>query len=147
MPLALNLRYWYSKGNSGWYTPCLKSPSQTKLVYSRFNAPHPDIMIIIMFFPPSGAAMWRQFSSSTRTCSESSPYSRRRPRRVAAFRPRSRRPTISYNTVGPPTTRLRPCGTNYTASIFCEFPFDATAVPFNSTAKKCMLSSSWKGNV
>ncbi|KAI5718473.1 hypothetical protein M8J77_021721 [Diaphorina citri] len=30
-----------SKGNSGWYTPCLKSPCQAKL-FSLFNAPQPD---------------------------------------------------------------------------------------------------------
>jgi hypothetical protein len=39
MPFALNLGYLFSKGNSGWYTPCLKSPSETKLVYSLFNVP------------------------------------------------------------------------------------------------------------
>jgi hypothetical protein len=42
MSFALNLCYFFSKGNSGWYTPCLKSPSQTKLVYSLFNFPQPD---------------------------------------------------------------------------------------------------------
>jgi hypothetical protein len=39
MPFALNLCCFFSKGNSGWYTPCLKSHSQTKLVYSLFNVP------------------------------------------------------------------------------------------------------------
>jgi hypothetical protein len=34
MPFTINLYYLFSKGNSSWYTPCLKSPSQTKLVYS-----------------------------------------------------------------------------------------------------------------
>jgi hypothetical protein len=39
MPFVLNLCYFFSKGNAGWYTPCLKSPSQTKLVYSLLNVP------------------------------------------------------------------------------------------------------------
>jgi hypothetical protein len=30
MPFALNLCYFFSKGNSGWYILCFKSPSQTK---------------------------------------------------------------------------------------------------------------------
>jgi hypothetical protein len=42
MPFALNLCYFFSKGNSGWYTPRLKSPSWTKLVYSLCNVPQPD---------------------------------------------------------------------------------------------------------
>jgi hypothetical protein len=37
MPFALNLCYFFSKGNSGWYTLCLKSPSQNKLVYALFT--------------------------------------------------------------------------------------------------------------
>jgi hypothetical protein len=32
MLFALDLCYFFGKGNSGWYTPCLTSPSQTKLV-------------------------------------------------------------------------------------------------------------------
>jgi hypothetical protein len=42
MPFALNLCYIFSKGKPGWYTPCLKSPCQTKLVYSLLNVPQPD---------------------------------------------------------------------------------------------------------
>jgi hypothetical protein len=29
MPVALSLCHFFSKGNIGWYTPCLKSPSET----------------------------------------------------------------------------------------------------------------------
>jgi hypothetical protein len=32
----------FIQGSSGWYTPCLRSSSQTKLVYSLFNVPQPD---------------------------------------------------------------------------------------------------------
>jgi hypothetical protein len=36
-----------SRENSGWYTPCLKSPCQTTLIYSLFNVPQTDIRIIL----------------------------------------------------------------------------------------------------
>jgi hypothetical protein len=51
MPFALNLCYFFSNGNSGWYTPCLKSPSQTKLVYSLFKFPSQTKLVYSLFNP------------------------------------------------------------------------------------------------